>query len=287
MATPHVAAVAALMFSLNPLLTPAQIKSYLQSSARPFPANTICTLAGNSGMCGAGLLDAYQALNAVIASAPPPVVTLGNIPAVVAPGTVVTLSGSAVAAGQIITSYAWTQQSGTPTVAISNANTANASFTAPATGTFSFKLTATDSNGQTGSTTAVIVVNSPPVLNAVPAQTVAAGQTLNFTVTASDVDGDTPIFHSLTLPSGATLSAAGNFNWPNATPAGSYTLTYYASDPYANSSQGTVNITVTAASGSGGGSSSGGGGGGSMDSETLAALALLAVWLRLRRRINP
>jgi serine protease len=65
MATPHVAAVAALMFSVNPLLTPAQITSYLQSTARPFPPNTICTQPAYSGLCGAGLLDAYQALNAV------------------------------------------------------------------------------------------------------------------------------------------------------------------------------------------------------------------------------
>lgn len=68
MATPHVAAVAALMLSVNPSLTPAQIKYYLQSSSRPHPPNTICTLAANFGLCGAGLLDAYQALNAVMTS---------------------------------------------------------------------------------------------------------------------------------------------------------------------------------------------------------------------------
>ena len=64
MATPHVTGVVALMLSLDPTLTPAQIKSYLQSSARPHPPGTICTVY-YPGQCGAGLLDAYQALNAV------------------------------------------------------------------------------------------------------------------------------------------------------------------------------------------------------------------------------
>ena len=51
-------------FLRNPSLTPAQISSYLQFTARPFPANTICTSVF-PGQCGAGLLDAYVAQNAV------------------------------------------------------------------------------------------------------------------------------------------------------------------------------------------------------------------------------
>jgi len=289
MAAPHVSAVVALMFSVNPSLTPAQIISYLQSSARSFPANTICTQTKNLGLCGAGLLDAYQALNAVKAASPPPVVTLGSIPAVVSPGDTVTLSGSAVVSGGwSIASYAWTQISGPGTALINNANSATASFTAPAnTGTYSFMLTATDNRtpGQTGTKTAVLVVNTPPVLTTVPAQTITAGQTLNFTVTATDTDGDTPIFHSVLLPAGATLSAAGSFSWPNSGPAGNYTLTYYASDTYnAVSPNGSVNITVSSVPAGSTGGSSGGGGGGSMDTTMLAVLALLALGLRLWRR---
>jgi serine protease len=280
MATPHVAGVVALMFSLNPSLTPAQVKSYLQTSSRPHPSGTVCS-AMYSGECGAGLLDAQMALNAV--AAPPPTVTLGNIPPVVAPNTVVALSGSAVAsAGRNLVSYAWTQQTGPVQVVISDANSANAYFTAPPVGTFSFKLTATDNGGQSGTATAVIRVNSPPALTAMPAQTITQGQTGTFTVAATDVDGDTPIFHSVSLPTGATLSADGVFSWPNATPAGSYTMTYYASDNDADSAQGSVTITVAAASAPP--PSGGGGGGGSMDGGALAALALLAVLLRARRR---
>ncbi|MCP6275048.1 S8 family serine peptidase, partial [Klebsiella pneumoniae] len=52
MATPHVAGVAALLLSINNALTPAQITTILQQSARPFPAGTYC--ATHAGVCGAG-----------------------------------------------------------------------------------------------------------------------------------------------------------------------------------------------------------------------------------------
>ena len=60
-AAPHVAGVAALLLSINPTLSPAQIRSILQSSARPFPAGSWCTSSG-IGLCGAGLLDAHAAI---------------------------------------------------------------------------------------------------------------------------------------------------------------------------------------------------------------------------------
>lgn len=60
---PHVAAVAALLLQINPTLTPAQVRSYLTSNARPFPAGTYC--AGRSD-CGAGMLDAFRSVNALL-----------------------------------------------------------------------------------------------------------------------------------------------------------------------------------------------------------------------------
>ncbi len=85
------------------------------------------------------------------------------------------------------------------------------------------------------------------VLTAVAAQTVTLGNALTFVVGAMDVDGDAPIFVSVSLPSGASLSATGAFSWPAATPAGTYTLTYFARDNDANSPQGMVNISVVQA----------------------------------------
>ena len=84
------------------------------------------------------------------------------------------------------------------------------------------------------------------MLTGVADQTVTRGNTLSFVVGATDVDGDAPIFVSVSLPPGATLSSTGTFSWPNATPVGNYTLTYFARDNDANSTQGTVNISVTA-----------------------------------------
>ncbi|UXH78038.1 S8 family peptidase [Roseateles amylovorans] len=80
--TPLVSATAALMFAIKPSLTPAQLKSFLTSSARAFPAapsGVAQCVAGNSASpqlecacttttCGAGMLDANAAVRAVQAS---------------------------------------------------------------------------------------------------------------------------------------------------------------------------------------------------------------------------
>lgn len=284
MATPHVAGVVALMLSLNRGLSPAQVKSYLQSSARPHPAGSTCTLASYAGMCGAGLLDAELALSAFNTAAPTASIT--NPPAVVAAGTNVALTGSGTAvAGRAISAYAWTQISGPSASVISNGNTASASFTASTSGSYLFRLTVTDSAGQTGFVNSSTVrVNTLPVLAAIPTQTVTVGAPLTFAVTATDADGDPIIFHSVTLPAGATLSAAGVFSWPSATPVGATTMTYYSSDNDGNSATGTVNITVAPAPAP---ATSSGGGGGSLDGESLIGLAFLAAWLRLRRKSAP
>ena len=57
MASPHVAGVAALMYSAKPTATPDQITAALKSSARAFP--------GTCSQCGSGLLDANAAVTAI------------------------------------------------------------------------------------------------------------------------------------------------------------------------------------------------------------------------------
>jgi serine protease len=83
---PMVSGVVSLMLALAPSLTPAAVLSALQSSARPHPAGTYCTV--HQGVCGAGLLDANAALTAALASTSNPVTT----PA--APATTATTSSS-------------------------------------------------------------------------------------------------------------------------------------------------------------------------------------------------
>jgi serine protease len=279
MAAPHVSGVIALMLALKPGLSPVQIKSYLQSSARPHPAGTTCMQTRYTGLCGEGLLDAYVAVNKANDHAP--IVSLANAYQVVAPNAVVSLSSTdtpapGVVPARTITSYVWSQQSGADVGVISGSNTANAAFTAPVTGIYTFRHTVTDNAGKTGTATATVRVNSAPTLTAVPDQNVTEGSTVSFTVAATDFDGDAVAFSAESLPhENATFNpATGAFSWSNAV-AGTYSLTYRASDPDGAAATGTVKITVAAPARSGGG--------GSADRGSLIGLALLAVFLRIRR----
>ncbi|MEO7600800.1 MAG: S8 family peptidase [Gammaproteobacteria bacterium] len=58
-ATSHVTGIVALMLSVNPALTPAQVLTAIQVTARAFPSGSSCTTA----LCGAGIIDAAAAVN--------------------------------------------------------------------------------------------------------------------------------------------------------------------------------------------------------------------------------
>jgi serine protease len=64
MATPHVSGVVALMLSVKPTLTPDQVTSILQSTARAFPAT--CS------QCGSGIVNANAAVDAALGNTNPP-----------------------------------------------------------------------------------------------------------------------------------------------------------------------------------------------------------------------
>ncbi|MCL4179872.1 MAG: tandem-95 repeat protein, partial [Verrucomicrobia bacterium] len=60
----------------------------------------------------------------------------------------------------------------------------------------------------------VLNVNQAPVLDAIPNRTVREGETLQFSLTARDVDGDALVFSAPILPPGATLvPESGLFTW--------------------------------------------------------------------------
>jgi serine protease len=174
--TPIVAGVAALMISRNNNLSTSQILARLREGARPFPttvadAPTIqaCHVPANTqdfqleqclcttDTCGAGMVDATNALNA----AERPIAAIAP-PANVFPGQTVSLSasGSAAACGNNITGFAWTVVSpATNPPAIVGADTATASVNAPMVGTVTLRLTVTDDQGRTDSADVQIDAN--------------------------------------------------------------------------------------------------------------------------------
>jgi len=68
-ATPHVSAAAALLLSINPNLTPADVRTYLVNTTRPHPVGGYCA-SQTSSVCGFGLLDVGAALTALLPTAP-------------------------------------------------------------------------------------------------------------------------------------------------------------------------------------------------------------------------
>ncbi len=65
MSTPIVSGIAALVLSVNPNLTPAQVESIIESSARPFPTGVSTPCSSNPSdtfHCGTGIADAGAAL---------------------------------------------------------------------------------------------------------------------------------------------------------------------------------------------------------------------------------
>lgn len=85
--------------------------------------------------------------------------------------------------------------------------------------------------------------NHPPVLAAIGNKSVSENQTLSFTVSATDVDGN-PLTYSVSgLPAGASF-ANRVFTWtPGFSQAGSYSVTFTVSDGQAEDSE-TIAITV-------------------------------------------
>jgi hypothetical protein len=98
-------------------------------------------------------------------------------------------------------------------------------------------------------------VNRPPVLNPIGAKTVDEGALLEFTITASDPDGDNLTYSASNLPTGANFNAAAQtFSWtPGYGAAGNYTVTFTVTDDgtpiQSDSEQVTISVNVSADSG--------------------------------------
>jgi serine protease len=182
-AAPLVAGTAGLMFSAQPALTPDQVLTQLQVTARAFPTTgadngpsdptpvtqchaptsgvqqlqCYCTI----GLCGAGMLNA----GAAVAAAASPVAAVSVVTAApLLAGNPITLSaaGSLAASGGTITAWAWSLADGGGIVtAFSSAtNASTATLTPSAAGSFVARLTVTDNLGRSGSSNFTVNVSA-------------------------------------------------------------------------------------------------------------------------------
>jgi serine protease len=175
--SPLVAAVAGLMVSQRPGLTPAQMTAVMKSTARPFPTTgadngpddptpvpscTNVSLAGPSGqcycttgLCGAGMLDA----GAAVAAAGGALARIQLQTAAPTAGAAVLLSasGSVGSLGASVSSYAWrlvASDAGVVSGFSSATNGATVALNPAVAGSFTVEVAVTDSTGATGTAAA-------------------------------------------------------------------------------------------------------------------------------------
>ncbi len=172
--------------------------------------------------------------------------------------TQVFLNGTASTDDRSVVSFSWVQTAGTPTVALTGANTDSPSFTAPdiANDTlFTFQLTVTDDEG--GSSTDSVDIN---VLSLNAGPTVAddsgfvATEDTPLSITTlldndSDPEGDAITISSVTQPAnGAVVIDAGNTSvtyTPNTNFNGSDSFTYTAVDANGAFSSGSATVALS------------------------------------------
>jgi hypothetical protein len=97
----------------------------------------------------------------------------------------------------------------------------------------------------TDSETISIKVNGAPVIGTITDQTINENDTLSFTISGTDPDGDSLTYSVTGLPSGAVFNASTKtFTWtPTYDQRGSYTVTFNVSDGNITTCK-TINITV-------------------------------------------
>jgi hypothetical protein len=202
------------------------------------------------------------------ASAQAPTVATNQAPVVSAPalqnatvGTMLTFNVTATDSEDITSLGASGLPSGA-TFSPNGTNTAGTFSWTPADGqTGDYDVVFTAMNSMSGSATTHIHVraatNSAPTLDAPASRTVTEGQTVAFTVTATDADGDPVTLTTGALPSGATATDHGDntlsFSWqPDTNQAGTYTVAFNGDDGHGGTVSATTTITVLD-SGTGGG----------------------------------
>jgi serine protease len=177
--TPMVAGTVALMLSVDPSLTPAKVRSLLQSTARAFPTSGAGAGVGacqapsgtaqdnecycTTTTCGAGLLDAGDAVAAAAEAASGLVAHITALPSAPEVGDTVTLDAGTSVAGtnRTITAYQWEITSGANVAAFTGSTTGpTAALQANAAGAVTVQLTITDDLGAQSITSRSLTVTA-------------------------------------------------------------------------------------------------------------------------------
>ena len=186
---PIVSGVIGLMASVRPTLTSAEATQILKLTARPFPTTgggssaaanpPVCAVPATPGVgvqdecycttstCGAGMVDAFAAVKAAQAlNAATVAVTQSPASGLVA-GQTLTLTAAAtgLASGRTVASTAWVivDGGGIANAFASGANTATATITPTAAGSFTVRADVTDNVGLVYSQTATVTVTAAVV----------------------------------------------------------------------------------------------------------------------------
>jgi serine protease len=223
---PIVSGIAALMRAVNANLTPAQLIARIEASSSAFPQPTgvpvcpstdpgtlECACPNDGSQCGAGMVDALQAVNSA----------LRPIAAVVVPGgtalgssAVLDASGSAAACGRTLAAYAWSAAGGVTILA--GANASKASVTASGAG--SVTLTVTDDANATDAAT--LSVNSMGVITAAATTPASAGSTAGACPVALSASPSAPNVTPMFAPATVVVNSVSTL-----------TLTLANSNPFA------------------------------------------------------
>ena len=184
-AAPLVSATAGLMLSVNPSLTPAQVRQAIMDTTRAFPfrgaapdpesgAIQQCRAPGSfdqlqcyctTDTCGAGLLDSRRAVAAVAQAAPRVLITVASGSLAATRPLVLSAGSTTVAPGRTVTAAEWTVVDDGGVIGLSagaQISGTTVSLTPTAAGRFSVRLAVTDSAGVQGVREQTFEVASAP-----------------------------------------------------------------------------------------------------------------------------
>lgn len=240
MAAPQVSAVAALVLSLQPTLSLADVRSRLLTTARAFSAGSTCT----TSICGTGIVDANAAVAmsaAVVPSAPRNVTAVQVGPIVRVSWEVPTSSGTST-----VTGYTVTGSNGCSTILLTCDFTG---FTAGSQTKFSVRALNTSGRGVTGSSQVLTYVGVPPSAPNHPVVTID-GLSANVSWQAPATNGGLPItsYTVTSSPNGSCTTTGTTCTINDLQPETTYSFSIVASNSSGSGTAATSGGHTTAAS---------------------------------------